>query len=200
MPHWNWPGREGKVTPVQAYTNCAEAELFVNGKSYGRKAKGANEYRFLWDNVVYEPGNVKVIGQTADGQTVESIVTTTGSATKILMACEYGRGPSTDFGGVCKPEGKQEYSSEDIIFIDVKVADKDGNMVPTASDKIKFSVSGAGEIVAVDAGDATCHTPFHSDEIKAFGGLASVIVRRTGTGIFTLKAESDGLEPCEITL
>ena len=116
------------------------------------------------------------------------------------MACEYGRGPSTDFGGDCKPEGKQEYSSEDIIFIDVKVADKDGNMVPTASDKIKFSVSGAGEIVAVDAGDATCHTPFHSDEIKAFGGLASVIVRRTGTGIFTLKAESDGLEPCEITL
>lgn len=94
----------------------------------------------------------------------------------------------------------QTYSSEDIVFVDVKVSDRDGNMVPTASDRLRFSVTGPGEIVAVDAGDATCHTPFHSDEIKAFGGLASVIVRRTGTGIFTLKAESDGLEPCEITL
>ena len=73
-------------------------------------------------------------------------------------------------------------------------------MVPTACDEIKFIVSGAGEIVAVDAGDATCHTPFHSDEIKAFNGLASVIVRRTSKGAITVKAVCDGLESCEIEL
>ena len=200
MPHWNWAGREGQNTPVQAYTNCVSAELFVNGKSYGGKTKGANEYRFLWDNVIYEPGTVKVIGQTSDGQTIESAISTTGSPAKILMACEYGRGPSTDFGGDCAPASTQTYSSEDIIFVDVKIADSHGDMVPTACDKIKFSVSGAGEIVAVDAGDATCHTPFHSDEIKAFNGLASVIVRRTGKGKITVKAACDGLEGCEITL
>ena len=200
MPHWNWAGREGQNTPVQAYTNCVSAELFVNGKSYGGKTKGANEYRFLWDNVIYEPGIVKVIGQTSDGQTIESAISTTGSPAKILMACEYGRGPSTDFGGDCAPASTQTYSSEDIIFVDVKIADSHGDMVPTACDKIKFSVSGAGEIVAVDAGDATCHTPFHSDEIKAFNGLASVIVRRTGKGKITVKAACDGLEGCEITL
>ena len=198
MPHWNWAGREGQIIPVQAYTNCSSAELFVNGKSYGKKTKGDKEYRFLWDNVVYEPGTVKVIGQTSDGQTIESIVTTTGSAARILMACEYGRGPSTDFGGDCAPGSAQTYS--DLIFIDVKIADKNGNMVPTASDKIKFSVSGAGEIVAVDAGDATCHTPFHSDEIKAFNGLASVIVRRTKPGAIVIKAMSDGLETGELVV
>ncbi len=200
MPHWNWAGREGLVTPVQAYTNCVSAELFVNGKSYGIKTKGAKEYRFLWDDVVYEPGTVKVVGQTADGQTVESTVSTTGSGARVLMAREYGRGPSADFGGDCPPAAARAYSQEDLIFVDAKIADIDGNIVPTASDKIKFSVSGAGEIAAVDAGDATCHTPFHSDEIKAFGGLASVIVRRTGPGVITLKAESDGLEACEIKL
>ena len=94
----------------------------------------------------------------------------------------------------------QTYSSEDIVFVDVKVADRDGNMVPTASDRLKFSVSGPGEIVAVDAGDATCHTPFRSDEIKAFGGLASVIVRRTGSGTVILRAESEGLEAGETEL
>lgn len=200
MPHWNWPGREGKVTPVQAYTNCAEAELFVNGKSYGRKAKGANEYRFLWDNVVYEPGTVRVVGRTADGKTIESAVATSGSPAKILMAREYGSGPSTEFGGDCAPARSRTYSSEDIVFVDVKVADRDGNMVPTASDRLRFSVSGPGEIVAVDAGDATCHTPFRSDEIKAFGGLASVIVRRTGSGTVILRAESEGLEAGETEL
>ena len=200
MPHWNWPGREGKITPVQAYTNCAEAELFVNGKSYGRKAKGANEYRFLWDNVVYEPGTVMVVGKTADGKTIESAVATSGSPAKILMAREYGSGPSTEFGGDCAPAHSRTYSSEDIVFVDVKVADRDGNMVPTASDRLRFSVSGPGEIVAVDAGDATCHTPFRSDEIKAFGGLASVIVRRTGTGTVILRAESEGLEAGETEL
>ncbi len=200
MPHWNWAGREGLVTPVQAYTNCVSAELFVNGKSYGRKTKGDKEYRFLWDNVIYESGTVKVIGQTSDGQTIESTVSTTGSGSRVLMAREYGRGPSADFGGDRIPATPRAYSREDLIFVDVKIADKDGNLVPTASDKIKFTISGAGEIAAVDAGDATCHTPFHSDEIKAFGGLASVIVRRTGPGAITLKAESDGLEACEIEL
>ena len=200
MPHWNWAGREGKVTPVQAYTNCSSAELFVNGRSYGKKTKGDKEYRFLWDNVIYEPGTVKVVGQTPDGRTVESVVSTTGSPAKILMDCEYGHGPSTDFGGDCKPMDKQEHSYDDIIFIDAKVTDKDGNMVPTASDPIKFSVSGAGKIVAVDAGDATCHTPFHSDEIKAFNGLASVIVRRTGPGRLVLKAESGDLEAGELVV
>ncbi len=200
MPHWNWAGREGLVTPVQAYTNCVSAELFVNGKSYGRKTKGDKEYRFLWDNVIYESGTVKVIGQTSDGQTIESTVSTTGSGSRVMMAREYGRGPSADFGGDRIPATPRAYSREDLIFVDVKIADKDGNLVPTASDKIKFTISGAGEIAAVDAGDATCHTPFHSDEIKAFGGLASVIVRRTGPGAITLKAESDGLEACEIEL
>lgn len=200
MPHWNWADREGQITPVQAYTNCVSAELFVNGKSYGRKTKGTKEYRFLWDNVIYEPGTVKVIGLTADGKTIESTITTTGSAAKILMACEYGQGPSTDFGGDCAPASTQTSYTDDILFVDVKVADKDGNMVPTACDEIKFIVSGAGEIVAVDAGDATCHTPFHSDEIKAFNGLASVIVRRTSKGAITVKAVCDGLESCEIEL
>ena len=201
MPHWNWAGRGGRITPVQAYTNCSVAELFVNGKSYGEKTKGEKEYRFLWDNVIYEPGEVKVVGRTADGRTIESTVTTTGPAAKILMDCEYGRGPSSDFGGDCEPEAVSEYSySENLLFVDVRIADRDGRTVPTARDRIEFSVSGPGEIVAVDSGDPTCHTPFRSTGINAFNGLTSVIVKRTASGKITLKAESQHLEACEITL
>ena len=201
MPHWNWGGREGDLTPVQTYTNCPVAELFVNGKSYGEKTKGEKEYRFLWDNVIYEPGEVKVVGRTADGRTIESTVTTTGPAAKIQMAREYGRGPSTDFGGDCEPRAVSEYSySEDIVFVDVRIADLNGRTVPTACDRIEFSVSGPGEIVAVDSGDQTCHTPFRSTGVNAFNGLTSVIVKRTAPGKITLKAESQHLGACEITL
>ena len=183
LPHWNWEGREGEVIPVHVYTNCDKVELFVNGKSMGTLERADKQYRLRWDDVVYQPGKVEAIGWK-DGKKVTETVRTAGKTRKIKLSQETGFG-----------EG-------DLYYIDVKLTDKKGNFAPKAGNELKFSVKGPGEILAVDAGDPTCLTPFHSDTIKAFNGLASVIVKtKPGEkGRITITATSDGLKKCRIKI
>ena len=183
LPHWNWEGREGEVIPVHVYTNCDKVELFVNGKSMGTLERADKQYRLRWDDVVYQPGKVEAIGWK-DGKKVTETVRTAGKVRKIKLSQETGFG-----------EG-------DLYYIDVKLTDKKGNFAPKAGNELKFSVKGPGEILAVDAGDPTCLTPFHSDTIKAFNGLASVIVKtKPGEkGRITITATSDGLKKCRIKI
>ncbi|MCH5238517.1 MAG: beta-galactosidase, partial [Muribaculaceae bacterium] len=94
----------------------------------------------------------------------------------------------------------EDYAGDDLIYVKVEVADKDGQMVPTANNDLKFSISGPGKIVACDAGDPTSHIPFYSKELPAFNGLCSVIVERTGKGKITLKASSKGLKGGELAI
>ena len=187
LPHWNWPGREGQVTPVFVYTSGNEAELFVNGTSQGRKKRGAFEYRFRWDEVVYQPGEVKVV-TWKDGQPwAESVVRTTGAAARLLMAPDRAaiRGDGLD-----------------LSYITVTVADQDGQLVPRSKNALKFTVSGPGEIVATDNGDATSFESFQSPERQAYNGLALVIVRakKGASGAITVRAESAGLTTGETTI
>ena len=183
LPHWNWEGREGEVIPVHVYTNCDKVELFVNGKSMGALERADKQYRLRWDDVVYQPGKVEAIGWK-DGKKVTEIVRTAGKARKIKLTQETGFG-----------EG-------DLYYVDVKLTDKKGNFAPKAGNELKFSIKGPGEILAVDAGDPTCLTPFHSDTIKAFNGLASVIVKtKPGEkGRIAITATSDGLKKCKIRI
>ena len=184
LPHWNWEGREGEVTPVHVYTNCDKVELFVNGKSQGVLERSDKQYRLRWDDVVYQPGKVEAVGWKDGRKVASETVRTAGKARKVKLSQETGFG-----------EG-------DLFFIDVKLTDKKGNFTPTASNELKFSIKGPGEIMAVDAGDPTCLTPFRSDTIKAFNGLASVIVKvRPGErGRIVLTAASDGLKKGKIKL
>ena len=178
LPHWNWEGKEGQVIPVHVYTNCDKVELFVNGVSQGALDRADKQYRLRWDEVVYQPGKVEAVGWK-DGQKVASeTIKTAGPARKIKLDLEKGFG-----------EG-------DLFYVDVKLTDKKGNFAPTACNDLKFSIKGPGEILAVDAGDPTCLTPFHSDSIKAFNGLASVIVKvKPGArGRIVVTATSDGLK------
>ena len=181
LPHWNWAGREGEVTPVHVYTNCDKAELFINGKSQGVRERAEGQYRLRWDEVVYEAGNVKVIAWKDGKKHIENI-STTKAPKEIAMELEEGFGDG------------------DIQFVDVRIEDKKGKLVPTACNELVFKIKGPGEIVAVDAGDATCLTPFKSDRIKAFNGLASVIVKPTGKGRIVLTAKSDGLKKARIRI
>ena len=181
LPHWNWAGREGEVTPVHVYTNCDKAELFINGKSQGVRERAEGQYRLRWDEVVYEAGNVKVIAWKDGKKHIENI-STTKAPKEIAMELEEGFGDG------------------DIHFVDVRIEDKKGKLVPTACNELVFKIKGPGEIGAVDAGDATCLTPFKSDRIKAFNGLASVIVKPTGKGRIVLTAESDGLKKARIRI
>jgi len=187
LPHWTWPERIGKVTPVHVFTSGDEAELFLNGKSLGRKTKGRFEYRLRWDDVKYEPGRLKVVAYKDGKEWAADDMRTAGDASKM------------DF----KPD-RATISNDgcDLSFVTLTVRDSSGIMVPRANNLIRFSVSGPGEIVATDNGDPTDFNIFSSHDRKAFNGLAMVIVRGKPAqpGTIKLKAESDSLETATVTL
>ena len=178
LPHWTWPGREGQVTPVHVYSSGDEAELFVNGKSYGRIKKDG--YRFVWDQVVYRPGTVDVIVYKNGQLWARDRVCTAGKASMLLASVDY--------------------AGEDLSFVTVDVADREGNLVPDADHLLTFSVKGPAQLVATDAGDPTSHVPFYSPSLPAFHGKASVIVRRTGEGPITVVCSAKGLKKAAIGL
>jgi len=187
FPHWNWSERVGQVTPVHVYTSGDEAELFLNGKSLGRKQRGQYEYRLSWDDVVYAPGELKVVAYKKGKEWATDTVKTTGEAAKILLSVD---------------RDKITADGLDLAFVTVTIADKNGLLVPRSHNLVKFSVTGAGEIVAVGNGDAASHEPFQAKQRTAFNGLCQVIVKaKPGqAGKMVLKAESEGLGTVEITI
>jgi len=205
LPHWNWEGREGEVTPVMVYTSGDSAELFVNGKSQGLKKKGEFEYRLRWDEVVYEPGTIKVVAYKDGKKWATDEVKTTGKASKIMMAAEAGFGPGKDFGGEkavknAKKCAKLAFDPDGLIFVDVKVADSKGRMVPGANNEISFTLEGDGEIVAIDGGDPTSLIRFDSTTQPAFNGLISVVIRPNSKGKLTLHASSPNLKSSKLKI
>jgi beta-galactosidase len=187
LPHWNWPDRAGQVTPVFVYTSGDEAELFLNGQSLGRRQRGPLEYRLRWDDVKYQPGELRIVAYKHGRQWAEEVVKTTGPAAKVTLAADRA---------ALSADGK------DLSFITVTIADKDGLLVPRTKNLVRFELAGPGEIVAVDNGDATSFEPFQAKERKAYNGLALVIVRTKAgePGAITLKARSEGLAAAAIVL
>lgn len=187
LPHWNWHDRIGEITPVHVFTSGDEAELFLNGKSLGRKKKEQYHYRLRWDDVKYEPGELKVITYKNGRKWAEDIVKTAD--------VPFGLNATVD-RKVIKADGK------DLAFISVQVVDKNGLTVPTANNLIRFEIEGDGEIVATDNGDPTNFVPFPSHEREAFSGLALAIVKfipNTSAPII-LKAKSQGLKECSVII
>ena len=206
LPHWNWEGREGEVTPVFVYTNYPSAELFINGKSQGRRTKDMSvtvynsadslsqatfkrqsRYRLMWMDTVYEPGTVKVVAYDENGNAVaEKEMHTAGKPYAIELSADRT---------AIKADGK------DLSFITVKVVDKDGNLCPLASDRISFKVKGNGYYRAGANGDPTSLEPFQKPEMKVFSGMMTAIVSSTETpGEITLEATAKGLKKAVIRL
>ncbi len=202
LPHWNWEGREGEITPVYVYTDSPKAELFVNGVSQGVRTKAGRDdsldneqkakllperYRLMWNDVVYEPGEVKVVAYDNDGNvTGEKVMRTAGKAHHLVVT------PNRE---------SLDANGDDLVYFTVQVADKDGNIVPTATDLVKFKVEGAGSFEATANGDATCVMPFQNPEMKLFSGAATAIARsasKPGNLKFTVTAK--GLRPATVTL
>jgi beta-galactosidase len=208
LPHWNWAGYEGKPIPVMAYTNADEVELFLNGKSLGRKkrfgepvalpvgrnvangvgrtdpdlmkdGKFLSKWRLEWQ-VPYAPGSLKAVAYQGGKQVAADEVKTAGAPARIELVPDRA---------VIAADG------EDLSFITVRIADKDGNLCPMADSLVRFSVTGAGKIEAVDNGNAATAEPFHADHRKAFSGLALLIVRsKAGApGAIHVTAVSEGL-------
>jgi beta-galactosidase len=179
LPHWNWPGREGEITPVHVYTSGDEAELFLNGQSLGKKKKGEFEYRIRWDDVKYAPGELKVVAYKNGKKWATDVMRTTGPAAELLLQADRA---------TITADGK------DLSYVTVTVADKKGELVPQSKNHVQFEIAGPGEIVAVDDGDPTNLEPMQAKEHDAFNGLALVIVRANQPGKITLTAHSDGLK------
>jgi len=187
LPHWNWPERVGKVTPVHVYTSGDEVELFLNGKSLGRKKKGEYEYRLRWDDVVYQPGELKAVAYK-DGQSwAEDVMRTTGEAAKIDLSVDRS---------VIAADGK------DLSFVTVQISDSEGLLVPRSHNEVEFAIDGPAEILAVGSGNPTSHESFQASKRKAFNGLCLAIVRsRKGeSGTIRLTATSKGLKQDVIEL
>jgi beta-galactosidase len=181
LPHWTWPGREGQVTPVHVFTSGDEAELFVNGVSQGRKRKGPLQYRLRWDDVVYQPGELRVQAYRQGKPWASDRVQTAGSAARMQVMPDRSR---------IRGDG------QDLSFVTVRLFDRAGRPAPTAGDRLRFRIEGPGELVATDNGDPTNLESFAAPQRNAFNGLCLAIVRgKAGVrGTITVHVESDSLQ------
>lgn len=191
LPHWNWKGREGKVTPIFVYTSYPKAELFINGKSQGVREKNdstyQNRYRLMWNETVYEPGEVKVVAYDDKGNAVaEESIKTAGKPHHLVVT------PNRES---LKADG------DDLVYFTVQVADKNGNIVPTDDRLVKFKVDGAGAFEATANGDPTCLLPFQNPEMKLFSGAATAIARSGKTpGTLRFRVTAKGVAPAEVEI
>ena len=187
LPHWNWQERIGEITPVHIYTSGDAVELFLNGKSLGRREKAHSYDRLTWDDVRYEPGSLRAIAYKNGQKWAEELVETTGNPAALQVTAE-------------KTELKND--GTDLSFIRVAVVDSQGRVVPRSKNHLKFSVTGPAEIIATDNGDATSLLPFQLSERDAYNGLALVILRSQymKQGKVVLTVESKGLPKQKIAL
>ena len=185
LPHWTWPDRKGKVTPVYCYTDYPEAELFVNNKSQGRIKKSPAErldrYRLRWNNVKYEPGELRVVVYDEMGKNCgEQAIRTAGKPAKLTLDAW------TQSSQMAQPT--LSANGEDLAFVTVSLVDENGTLIPDAADQLTFEVEGAGTFRAVCNGDAKSLEPFTEPTMKLFNGQLVVVVQAAKqSGNLTLK-------------
>ena len=206
LPHWNWKGREGEVTPVFVYTNYPSAELFINGKSQGKRTKDLSvtvynsadsvsmmslkrqqRYRLMWMDTKYEPGTVKVVAYDENGKAVaEKEIHTAGKPHHIELVPDRR---------MLQADGK------DLCFVTVKVVDKDGNLCPEATDEIRFKVKGSGVYCAGANGNPASLESFQIPRMKVFSGMMTAIIQTTDkAGAIVLEATGSGLKKATLTV
>lgn len=191
FPHWNFEGHEGETVPVHVYSSYPEAELFINGKSYGRK-KFSNDgeierYRLVWDNAVYEPGEVKVVAYDKEGNSVDyAVVKTAGKPCRLILAAD---------------REAIAADGDDLVYVTASAVDADGNVCPNFDERIYFDVSGA-ELLTTDAGDERETESFARPDKKAHCGYLVACVRseKDKTGNIKIKASCKNLKDGEITV
>ena len=200
LPHWNWEGREGETTPVFVYTSYPSAELFVNGVPQGMRTKKTSDgnlpclgraamerFRLMWDDVTYQPGEIKVVAYDTEGKAVaEKVVRTAGKASAIKL---------TPDRKVLAADG------EDLCYVNVSLTDKDGNPVPCDSRLVKVKVSGAGSFKAIANGDPTCLESFQQPQMHLFSGQLTVLVQSgTEPGEIKVEVSGKGLKKGELVI
>ena len=193
LPHWTWPDRKGQVTPVYVYTSYPEAELFVNGVSQGRKrrnpASRLDRYRLRWREVVYQPGEIRVVAYDDAGRKAgERIVRTADRPVALRIESERDTLAATPYAA-----GAAQ-AMPDLGYFRVSVVDKDGNLCPDADNRINVRVSGPARFRGLCNGDATSLEVFTEPTMKAFHGELTVTVEPlAGADRCWLEVSSPGL-------
>lgn len=206
LPHWTWHGREGETTPIFVYTNYPEAELFINGKSQGRRKKDtsitleatANEeakrsferqkrYRLMWMDTKYEPGTVTVVAYDASGKEAErKEIHTAGKPDRLMLSVD---------------RAELDADGKDIAFVRVSLVDKDGNLIPQDERLVRFSVKGAGSFRAAASGNAASLDLFHKPQHHLFSGELTALVQSSKqAGSITFTATAKGVKPATLTI
>lgn len=191
LPHWTWPGREGEVTPVYVYTSYPSAELFVNGESQGVRTKSRRSnlerYRLMWNDVRYEPGEVRVVAYDAEGRkAAERVVRTAGEARALQLSVDRT---------TLAADGR------DLAYVTVGVVDRAGNPVPTDRREVRVEVSGAGHFRAMANGDPTSLESFCEPRMHLFSGqLTAIVGSDDRPGEILVRVTARGLKPAELRI
>lgn len=194
FPHWNWEGMEGQTVPVHVFASpwYYEVELLVNGRSYGRRSfkmdTEIERYRMIWDDVVYEPGEVKAIAYDENGNVIdEAVVRTAGAAHHIELQADRVSIMS---------------DGEDLVYVTASIRDADGNICPKADNRLYFEVQGVGELLTTDNGAPTETEPFVQSHKKALAGYCVACIRsiEDQKGTFIVKCTADSIEAAEVTV
>lgn len=184
FPHWNWPGKEGDTLKVHCYTNCDEVELFLNGKSQGKK-KAEPFKKLIWP-AIYKPGKLEARGYKSGKLVTSDVVETTTTSQQVALTSDIN---------TLKADGC------DVAVIRVAIKDAQGRVVPTADNLVQFSIEGPGKIIGVGNGNPKSHEPDKASQRKAFNGYCLVLVQsEKQAGEIRLKAVSENLKSAEVVI
>ncbi|WP_246188190.1 beta-galactosidase GalA [Paenibacillus tengchongensis] len=184
LPHWNWPGSEGKPIEVRVFANTDTVELSLNGRSLGEQQVEKTGY-LSWE-VNYEPGELKAVGKHGKLTVAEKAVVTAGQPYRIALFPD-------------RQEGRADGS--DTIPVRVAVLDRQGHIVPTADNEIRFEVTGAGKLLGVGNGNPSSHEADKSTLRRAFNGWCLALIQTSSEeGAIQLKAVSAGLAGAETVI
>jgi len=177
FPHWNW--KKGEMVDLWAYYSGAdEVELYLNGKTLGRRRKAADSMHVMW-RVAFQPGTLKIVSRLAGKKVLERSISTASKATRLQVAADR---KTINRGG-------------DLSFLSITVTDAAGRPVPDAANLIRFKLDGPGVIEGVDNGDPVSAESFKAPYRRAYNGKCLLIVRSTGeTGTINVKMEGEGLQ------
>lgn len=201
FPHWNWEGKEGQVVPVHVYTSYPMAELFVNGVSQGRRVftrvgniadsepgRDIARYRLMWNDVVYQPGEIKVTAYDKNGiAAAEKVVKTAGAPDHLVLTAD---------------RDTIAADGDDLVYVTAAIVDKDGVICPLADNRLTFAVDGAGELLTTDAGDQRETESFARADKKALTGYLVGCIRSLAgkSGSLTVTVTGEGLTGASVTI
>jgi len=196
LPHWTWSGKEGTTIPVWCYTNCDEAELFLNGTSLGTRAfDEKNDMHLEW-LVPYQPGELKVVARKEGKVAATMSHHTAGAPARFSVSAD---------------QTSLDPARRDLSYLTIRMEDENGNFVPTASKWVHIQIEGPGRLVGSGGGDPSSHTSFQANTFRTFNGLGRVIIAATSgpepeirpgstrkPGEIIVRVNSKGMESVEL--